>query len=238
MSSPDASQHSADPLTAEQILAMDAYLERTVVQPDEHFARIRQAADEADMPAIEVSSAQGKLLHLLARISGARRVLEVGTLAGFSTLWLARGVGEQGTVTTCEFEPRHAEVARRNLDAAGVGDRVEILLGPAEDSLTSLRQQQVEPFDLIFLDADKASMDRYLELSLELSRPGTVIVGDNVVRGGSVLTDQDDPDSAGIRRFLSALGEDPRTEATAIQTVGAKPWDGFSLAVVNQVPGR
>lgn len=184
------------------------------------------------MPQIEVSAAQGKLLHLLAKISGAKRILEVGTLAGYSTLWLASAVGADGRVISCEAEPLHAEVARSALEEAGVGERVEILLGAAEDSLTRLIEEGAEPFDLIFLDADKASMDRYLQLALGLSQSGTVIVGDNVVRSGSVLSDAEDPDSAGVRRFLTAQGNDPRLAATAVQTVGVKGWDGFSLAVV------
>lgn len=213
--------------------AVDAYLERTVVRPDADAVRVQQNAEAAGLPRIEVSSGQGKLLGLLAEISGARRVLEVGTLGGFSTLWMARAVGEAGRVVTCEYEPKHAETARASLDAAGVGDRVEIRVGAAAETLAALIEEAPEPFDLVFLDADKANNARYLELALRISRPGTVIVGDNVVRAGAVLQeDSGDPDVQGIRRFLTDQGEHPQLEATAVQTVGAKGWDGFSLAVV------
>ena len=217
----------------QQWAAVDAYVEQTVVRQDEVFDRVRRRADEAGMPRIEVSAAHGKMLALLAEISGARRVLEVGTLAGFSTIWMARAVGDQGQVITCEYEPRHAEVAQANLEDAGVADRVQIRLGAAEDSLRQLIAEEPEPFDLVFLDADKAGNARYLQLALQMARPGTVIVGDNVVRGGQILdADSHDPDIRGIWDFLETQGSSPVLEATAVQTVGAKGWDGFSLAVV------
>lgn len=217
----------------QQWAAVDAYLEQAVVRQDGVFDRVRRRADEAGMPRIEVSAAPGKMLALLAGISGARRVLEVGTLAGFSTIWMARAVGEQGQVITCEYEPRHAEVAQANLEDAGVTDRVQIRLGAAEESLMQLIAEEPEPFDLVFLDADKAGNARYLQLALQMARPGTVIVGDNVVRGGQILdADSQDPDIRGIWDFLEAQGSSPVLEATAVQTVGAKGWDGFSLAVV------
>lgn len=216
-----------------QWAAVGAYVEQTVVRQDEVFDRVRRRADEAGMPRIEVSAAHGKMLALLAEISGARRVLEVGTLAGFSTIWMARAVGDQGQVITCEYEPRHAEVAQANLEDAGVADRVQIRLGAAEDSLRQLIAEEPEPFDLVFLDADKAGNARYLQLALQMARPGTVIVGDNVVRGGQILdADSQDPDIRGIWDFLEAQGSSPVLQATAVQTVGAKGWDGFSLAVV------
>lgn len=212
---------------------VDAYLERTVVRPDSDAVKVQQNAEAAGLPRIEVSSGQGKLLGLLAEISGARRVLEVGTLGGFSTLWMARAVGEAGRVITCEYESKHAETARGSLEAAGLGGRVEVRIGAAEDTLAELIEEGVEPFDLVFLDADKRSNARYLELALRMARPGTVIIGDNVVRAGAVLAQgSEDPDVQGIRRFLADQGENPRLEATAVQTVGAKGWDGFSLAVV------
>ena len=217
----------------QQWAAVDAYLEQAVVRQDGVFDRVRRRADEAGMPRIEVSAAHGKMLALLAGISGARRVLEVGTLAGFSTIWMARAVGEQGQVITCEYEPRHAEVAQANLEDAGVADRVQIRLGAAEDSLRQLIAEEPEPFDLVFLDADKAGNARYLQLALQMARPGTVIVGDNVVRGGQILdADSQDPDIRGIWDFLETQGSSPVLQATAVQTVGAKGWDGFSLAVV------
>lgn len=220
----------------QQWTAVDAYLEQTVVQQDEVFDRVRRRADEAGMPRIEVSAAHGKMLALLAEISGARRVLEVGTLAGFSTIWMARAVGDQGQVITCEYEPRHAEVAQANLEDAGVAERVRIRLGAAEDSLQQLITEDPEPFDLIFLDADKAGNARYLELALQMARPGTVIVGDNVVRDGQILdAHSQDPDIRGIWTFLEAQGGHSALEATAVQTVGANGWDGFSLAVVRSL---
>lgn len=219
----------------EQWTAVDAFFDEALVRPSEDFAAIRRAAAEAEMPAIEVSAAQGKFLALMVQITGARRILEVGTLAGFSTLWLARAAGPDGKIITCEFEPKHAEVARRNLEAAGVGERVEIKVGPAADSLQSLLDVggADEPFDLVFLDADKVNNPVYLEFALKMSRKGTVIIGDNVVRGGGVLDSvSEDPDIQGTRRFLQAQGENPALEATALQTVGMKGWDGFSLALV------
>lgn len=221
------------PPNEQQWAAVDAYLEQAVVRQDDVFDRVRRRADEAGMPRIEVSAAHGRMLALLAEISGARRVLEVGTLAGFSTIWMARAVGEQGQVITCEYEPRHAEVAQANLEDAGVADRVQIRLGAAEESLTQLIAEDPEPFDLVFLDADKAGNARYLQLALQMARPGTVIVGDNVVRDGQILdADSQDPDIRGIWDFLEAQGSSSVLEATAVQTVGAKGWDGFSLAVV------
>ncbi|MGQ7787705.1 O-methyltransferase [Nesterenkonia sp. K-15-9-6] len=217
--------------------AVDAYVEQTVARPGPEFAEVQRRAEEGGLPAIEVSAAQGKHLELMVRISGARHVLEVGTLAGFSTLWMARALPAEGRLVTCEVEPHHADVARANLDGAGVGETVDIRVGPAEDTLLSLVDEVASgarpPFDLVFLDADKAGNPRYLELVMEMVRTGSVIIGDNVVRGGAVLdAESEDPDVQGIRRFLTLQGQHPRLEATAVQTVGAKSWDGFSLAVV------
>lgn len=216
---------------------VDAYFEETIVQPDAVFSRVQERAEAAGLPDIEVSAPMGKFLGLIATISGAQHVLEVGTLAGFSSIWMARAVGPEGHVTSCEFEPDHAEVARRNLADAGVSERVDIRLGDAENTLLGLLEEykagQRQPFDLVFLDADKAGNSRYLELALQMSRPGTVIIGDNVTWDGEVLeASSEDSDIQGIRQFLGMQGQDPRLEATAIQTVGAKGWDGFSIAVV------
>lgn len=236
--SPDGSLARSGPdVGAPAAVAVDAFVEQTVVRPGPEFASVQRRAEEGGLPAIEVSAAQGKHLELMVRITGARHILEVGTLAGFSTLWMARALPEDGRLVTCEVEPHHADVARENLEAAGVGERVEIRLGSAEQSLQALVDEvgagSRPPFDLVFLDADKAGNPRYLELVMEMVRPGTVIIGDNVVRGGGVLeADSQDPDIQGIRRFLAMQGGDPRLEATAVQTVGAKSWDGFSLAVV------
>lgn len=221
---------------------VDAYLNRTVVGSDAVLERTVQATADAGMPAIEVTAAQGKFLMLLAQISGARTVLEIGTLGGFSTIWLARGIGAEGRIISCEFEPRHAEVARANLEQAGVGHQVDIRIGPALQTLAALEPEA--PFDLFFIDADKVHNSDYLQWALKLSRPGSIIVLDNVVRGGSVLgfggdTDDDGADATtesddvrGTREALELLGSHPRLDATALQTVGTKGWDGFALAVV------
>ena len=217
--------------------AVDDYLRRTVIEEPVALSQGRKASHRAGLPAIEVSAGQGKLLELLARLSGARRVLEIGTLGGYSTSWLAAGVGPAGHVTTCEFEPRHAEVARVNLDAAGVGNRVDIRLGAARDTLAALRQEEVAPFDLVFIDADKENNPHYVLESLELTRPGSIIIVDNVVRNGAVVHIGDASTvegraTNGTREVLDLLGSDPRLEATALQTTGSKGWDGFALAVV------
>ncbi|MEE1622125.1 O-methyltransferase [Zafaria sp. Z1313] len=216
---------------------VDRYLTATVVGEDPALAEGKARAVEAGLPQIEVTAGQGKLLHLIARIHGARRILEIGTLGGYSTTWLARALPEDGALITCEFEPRHAEVARANLDAAGVGDRVEIRLGAARETLAALAAEGAEPFDLVFIDADKVNNPHYIEGALALSRPGTVLVLDNVVRGGSVVV-PGDPDTEdgratnGTRTALELLGDDPRVDATAVQTTGSKGWDGFALAIV------
>ena len=208
---------------------VDQYLNQTVVKPDDALRAAVGNTRDAGMPAIEVTAGQGKFLMLLARIQGARRVLEIGTLGGFSTIWLARGLPDDGTVDTCEYEPAHAQVARRNLDAAGVGHKVTIHVGAALDTLPTL----TGPYDLFFIDADKANNPSYLEWAVKLARPGAVIVLDNVVRGGAVLDGGGDEDVLGIRRALDILGNHPRLDATALQTVGSKDWDGLAVAVVN-----
>lgn len=208
---------------------VDSYLNRTVVQPDAALLAAVDNTRNAGMPAIEVTAGQGKFLMLLARIHQAKRVLEIGTLGGFSTTWLARGLPESGTIDTCEYEPAHAEVARRNLEVAGVGHKVTVHVGAALETLPTLEG----PYDLFFIDADKANNRNYLEWAVKLSRPGSVIVLDNVVRGGSVLDENGDEDIQGTRRALELLGSHPRLDATALQTVGSKDWDGFAVAIVN-----
>ena len=191
------------------------------------------ANKKADLPAIDVSRLQGKFLEFLVRSSGARRILEIGTLGGYSTLWLARGLPEGGRIVTLEFDPHHAETARENLRNAGVLDRVDIRVGRAIDTLPTLENTAVAPFDLIFIDADKSGYPGYLEWALKLSRPGTVIVADNVVRDGKVVeADCDDEDVQGVRRFTELLAAEPRLSATVLQTVGVKGYDGVALAVV------
>ncbi|BBZ49994.1 O-methyltransferase [Mycobacterium heidelbergense] len=209
---------------------VDAFLDSTVIGDDPALAAAREASDAAGLPQIAVSAQQGKFLSLLAGAIGARRILEIGTLGGFSTIWLARGAGPQGRVVTLEYEPRHAEVARANLQRAGVADRVEVLVGAALDTLPTLTG---DPFDLVFIDADKENNVAYLEWAVRLARPGSVIVLDNVIREGKILEPEcDDARVRATRQALQAMGEHPRLDTAVIQTVGAKEWDGFALAVV------
>jgi predicted O-methyltransferase YrrM len=213
--------------------AVDRYLTELVVAPDPGFDDVQRAADDAGLPAIQVSAAQGKLLHLLARMSGARRVLEIGTLAGYSAIWLARALPVDGTVVTLELDPKHADVARVNCARMGVGHIVDVRTGPALDTLSRLAFDNVEPFDLVFIDADKGSIPEYVEWAVQLSHAGTSIVVDNVIRGGSVVdADSADPNVQGVRRLNQMLADDPRLDATTIQTVGSKGYDGFALALV------
>ncbi len=213
--------------------AVDVYVEEAVVGEDEALAAARRRSDAAGLPPIAVTPAQGKFLSLLAGAIGARRVLEVGTLGGYSTIWLARGVGPEGHVVTLEVDPRHAEVARANLAEAGVAARVDVLLGPALDTLAALAAEGQGPFDLFFIDADKEANAEYFSWAVRLSRPGSVVVVDNVVRGGKVAEARsDDPAVRGTRRLFEAMAAEPRVEATALQTVGAKAYDGFALALV------
>lgn len=213
--------------------AVDRYVTEVVVAPDAGFAEVQRAGEEAGLPSIQVSAPQGKLLHLLARLVGARRVLEIGTLAGYSTLWLARALPDSGVLVTLEIDPHHADVARTNVARMGLADTVEVRVGPALDTLSRMAFDNVQPFDLVFIDADKASIPEYVEWSLQLSRPGTVIVVDNVVRGGAVIdAGSEDPSVQGVRRFNEMLAHDDRLDATTIQTVGGKGYDGFTLAVV------
>lgn len=216
-----------------QWAAVDDYLVREVVTEHPHLAAARDAGRAAGLPAIEVAPNQGRLLALLCRVAGARRVLEFGTLAGYSTLWFADAVGADGQVTTLELDPTHAAVARENFARAGLADRVRLIEGPAAESAQRLVDDGEPPFDLVFIDADKPGNPLYLELAVELAHPGTVIVVDNVVRGGAVADPgARDPAVIGSRAVLYDLGHHPRLDATALQTVGSKGWDGFALAVV------
>ncbi|MGL4255184.1 MAG: O-methyltransferase [Microbacterium sp.] len=220
----------SDP-TPDQWRRVDAYLTETLIGHDPGLDEAVADQNAAGLPAIEVAPVNGKLLHLLARISGARRVLEVGTLGGYSTIWMARGIPEDGRVVTIEAEPRIAEVARANLDRAGVGGKVEILLGRGADVLPTL--DGGEPFDLVFIDADKESNTIYLDWAARLGRPGTVVVVDNTVRGGEVANPAtENPQVIGVQRGLEMLGRDPRFDATALQTLDLKGWDGVALAIV------
>jgi predicted O-methyltransferase YrrM len=216
---------------------VDTYINQHLVGADAALDGALARAAEAGLPAIDVAPNQGKLLHLLARMCGARSILELGTLAGYSTIWLARAVPPGGRLVTLELDPGYAEVARENLAAAGVADRVEVRVGPALDGLAVLEREGAGPFDLVFLDADKQSTPAYFEGALRLTRPGSVIVADNVVRGGRLADpNSDDPGVLGMRRFTELLGAAADVTATAVQTVGQKGWDGFALALVEE-PG-
>jgi predicted O-methyltransferase YrrM len=212
---------------------VDDYVVKLFLPPEDPLKEILAQSDAAGLPPISVSPAQGKLLELLVRIHGARRILEIGTLGGYSTTWLARSLPRDGVVITLELESKHAVVARANLERAGVGDLVEVRVGPAAQTMRELIAQGVEPFDLIFIDADKDGYPQYLELALRLVRVGSVIVADNVVRDGKVADASSDDDLVkGVRTFLATAAADERIEGTVIQTVGAKGYDGFALFVV------
>ena len=211
--------------------AVDRYIIDTLVETDDALDAAVRASDAAGLPAIQVSPPQGKLLYLLARMQGARRILEVGTLGGYSTIWLARALGPAGRLVTLEAVPLHAEVARVNIARAGLAHVVDVRVGPALETMPSLVSEG--PFDLIFVDANKDGYADYLRLGLTLSRPGTVMVFDNVVRHGTVAdAASDDPLVQGVRRLNEAIASEPRVTATAIQTVGMKGYDGFALVLV------
>lgn len=213
---------------------VDEYIADAVLERDPHLADALQANADAGLPTIDVSPLQGKLLHLLAQAIGARKILEIGTLGGYSTIWLARALAPDGRVVTLEVNAKHAEAARANFVRAGVEDRIELRLGRAIETLRQLTSEHYGPFDLVFIDADKPSNADYLREVLALCRPGTVIICDNVVRDGEVIDGEStDPNVMGARRFFTALATEPRVSATAIQTVGVKGYDGFALAVVN-----
>jgi predicted O-methyltransferase YrrM len=214
-------------------VAVEEFLSDVVVHPDGALQRAVQSAVDAGMPPIEVAPNAGKLLKLLVMTSGARRVLEIGTLAGFSTIWMAQGLRDDGRLVTCEYLTKHADIARANVDAAGLGHKVEIRTGAALDTLAALEAEGGSPFDFVFIDADKENNPRYLDWAVRLGRPGTTIVMDNVVWEGAVLDPaMDEVNAPGILSALKLMGEDSRLDATVIQTVGSKGWDGFALAVV------
>ncbi|MFI6166847.1 O-methyltransferase [Nocardia sp. NPDC051052] len=219
-------------MTTSEWSDVDSYIVDTLVRDGETAAALTANA-AARLPAIDVSPPQGKFLYLLARTARARRVLEIGTLGGYSTIWLARAVGAKGQVVTLEFQSEHAEVARKNLDNAGVGDRVDIRVGAALDSLPVLADEQPEPFDLVFIDADKVNNSNYVQWALKLTRPGSVIIVDNVVRRGG-LADATSEDEAirASRAVVELFAAEPTLDATVVQTVGSKGWDGFAYAIV------
>jgi predicted O-methyltransferase YrrM len=212
--------------------ALDELFNRVLHTEDDALRAARESAAAADMPAIEVSAQHGRLLSLLARMTNAKRVLEIGTLAGYSTINLARGVGPDGRVVTLEFEPRHAAVARKNFERAGVAERVEVIVGTALDTLPRLAERG-ETFDMFFIDADKENNVAYVEWAIKLGRPGSVAVVDNIARMGRVLDPApDDHQARAVRDMFDMIGENPRLDAAAIQTVGTKNWDGFAVALI------
>jgi predicted O-methyltransferase YrrM len=216
--------------------AVDDYLAQSIVAEDEALRAALAANEAAGLPPIDVSPAQGKLLHLVVRIAGARRALEIGALGGYSTIWIARALPADGRLVTLEADERHAAIARENVARAALGDKVDIRVGAALDNLPKLEAEGFGPFDFVFIDADKRNNANYLAWALRLSRPGTTIVVDNVIREGRILDSTSrDRDVVGVRRMFEMMKAEPRLAATAIQTVGAKGWDGFALAVVGDV---
>jgi len=225
-------------VTTDPWTAVDAYLEEKLLPADPVLEEALRSSAAAGLPNIQVSPTQGKLLYLLAKAQGARRVLEIGALGGYSTIWLARALPKDGRLVTLEVEAKHAEVASANIARAGLQDRVEIRLGRALETLPKILAEKLGPFDLFFLDADKANTRAYFEWTLKLSRPGSLIVVDNVVRRGELAdASSPSPDVRGMREFLDALASDSRVSATGIQTVGRKGYDGFVLARVTDPRG-
>ena len=220
-------------MSEEQWTAVDRYITDLLVPPDTALDAALEASTAAGLPPISVTANQGKFLQLLARAQGARNILEMGTLGGYSTIWLARALPTGGRLITLEFDPKHAEVARANIARAGLADVVELRVGRALETLPQLAVEKRGPFDFIFIDADKGNYPGYFEWALKLSRRGTLIIADNVVRNGGVIDPaSDDPNVPGVKRFLELLAAEQRVSATAIQTVGSKGYDGFTLAVV------
>jgi predicted O-methyltransferase YrrM len=220
----------------ERWAAVDRYFSERLSLSDPALDAAMAANKVAELPAIDVTSNQGKLLQLLAHMIGARRILEIGTLGGYSTIWLARALPEDGKVITLEFNPKHAEIARSNIARANLSPVVDIRIGAALDTLPKLQEENAGPFDLIFIDADKANNAEYVRWALKLSRPGSLIIIDNVVREGAVIDAASmDKDILGTRRLFDELAKEKRLSSTALQTVGSKGYDGFALALVTQI---
>jgi predicted O-methyltransferase YrrM len=220
-------------MAEDQWTEVDQYFSDRLLPSDPILESVLEASATAGLPAISVSANQGKLLQILAQLVGARSILEIGTLGGYSTIWLARGLRAEGHLITLEIDPKHAEVARRNVSRAGLKDVVEVRIGNALEILPQLSAEGRGPFDLIFIDADKQNIPAYFEWALKLSRPGALIVVDNVVRSGAVIdADSSDPSVQGVRRFVELLRVEPRASGTAIQTVGIKGYDGFAIVLV------
>ncbi|WP_010491765.1 O-methyltransferase [Paenibacillus elgii] len=213
---------------------VDQYITEKLIPQDTVLEQVLSANRQAGLPPYDVSAAQGKLLQLFVRMQNAKRILEIGTLGGYSTIWMARALLADGRLVTLELDPRHAKVAQANLSLAQVKGVVEIRVGDALEQLAKLEEEGAAPFDLIFIDADKPNNPGYLKWALRFSRPGTVIIGDNVIRGGEIMNEAStDPRVNGVREFYDLLEQEARISATAIQTVGSKGYDGFVLGVVN-----
>jgi predicted O-methyltransferase YrrM len=220
-------------MTHDQWTAVDRYIDESLLRSDRVLGRVLQASAAAGLPPIAVSPSQGKLLFIMAKAIGAKRILELGTLAGYSGVWLARALPPDGRLVTIEVNPKHAQVARRNFEHAGMTGLVDLRVGQALDVLPQLAAERQPPFDFAFIDADKSHYPEYLEWSINLCRPGGLIVADNVVREGAVIdATSEDPAVRGVRRFIDRLGTDPQITATVIQTVGAKGYDGLAIALV------
>ena len=220
-------------MSQQQWTEVDRYITDQLVPHDAVLEEALRASDAAGLPPIHVAPNQGKFLHLLARIQGARNVLEVGTLGGYSTLWLARALPPGGRLVTLEMDPRHAEVARANFARAGLSDVIDLRVGKALDTLPVLASEGKGPFDLVFIDADKRSNPDYFQWALKLTRKGSLIIVDNVVRNGAVVdATSTDPNIQGVRKLYELLAAEPRVSTTAVQTVGSKGYDGFALALV------
>jgi predicted O-methyltransferase YrrM len=219
-------------VTEDQWTAVDRYITDHLVPSDAALDATLASSAAKGLPAINVAPNQGKLLQLLARAVGAKKILEVGTLAGYSTIWLARALPPGGKLITLEYEPKHADVARANIERAGLAHLVEIRLGKAIDTLPKIAAERSGPFDLIFIDADKPGNADYFAWALKLARVGSLIIVDNVVRNGGVIDPAGDENVQGARRLYDAMAKEPRVSATAVQTVGSKGYDGFAIAVV------
>lgn len=220
-------------VTSHQAAEVDAYIYDHLIAQDTLLAEVLERSKDPLIPLVHVSPAQGKFLKLLVQMMGAKRVLELGTLTAYSTIWMALAVPEDGKIISLDYDENHVALARDNIEFAGMSDKIEVIQGLAVDSLEQLIADGVEPFDFIFLDADKGNNPIYLTLCLQLSRPGTVIVGDNVVRRGKLLNEDSKAGNInGLQAFFEMMRDHPQLDATAIQTVGGRIWDGFSLAIV------
>lgn len=220
-------------MSQDQWTAVDQYINNLVIPPDAALEATLEASVAAGLPPINVTPAHGKMLHLLARAQGARRILEIGTLAGYSTIWLARALPPDGRLITLESDPQHAGIARANIARAGLEDRIDVRLGAALDTLPRLAEERQGPFDFTFIDADRPNLPEYFAWALKLSRRGSLIIVDNVVRKGGVIdAASEDPNIKGVRRFGERLAAETRVSATMVQTVGAKGYDGFTIALV------